>query len=66
MSRYVRSLIWGLALTETSMEGHNATNLNNYSGAMNPADGCKVIVKEALAKEGRTSVFIQKDGDYPW
>ncbi|KAJ7486157.1 hypothetical protein B0H11DRAFT_2231078 [Mycena galericulata] len=46
--------------------GFNATNLNNYTGAMNPSDGCKVIVKEALAKEGKSSVFIDKDGELPW
>ncbi|KAJ7486144.1 short-chain dehydrogenase/reductase SDR [Mycena galericulata] len=46
--------------------GHNATNLNNYAGTMSPADGCKVIVKEVLATEGKSSVFIHKDGQYPW
>ncbi|KAJ7432799.1 short-chain dehydrogenase/reductase SDR [Mycena galericulata] len=46
--------------------GHNATNLNRYTGSKDPADGCKVIVKEALAKEGKTSVFIKQDGEWPW
>jgi len=46
--------------------GFNATNLNNYAGTMSPADGCKVIVKAALEKEGRTGVFFNKDGDNPW
>ncbi|KAJ7936857.1 hypothetical protein B0H13DRAFT_2649292 [Mycena leptocephala] len=47
--------------------GLNATNLNNYiSVGGNPADGCKVIVNEALAKEGKSSVFIHKDGEYLW
>jgi len=47
--------------------GFNATNLNNYAQAAgSPADGCKVIVKEALAKEGKTSAFIHKAGEYPW
>ncbi|KAJ7624796.1 short-chain dehydrogenase/reductase SDR [Roridomyces roridus] len=47
--------------------GWNSTNLNHYNErAGNPAEGCKVIVREALAKEGKTSVFIHKDGEYPW
>ncbi|KAF7364848.1 Short-chain dehydrogenase/reductase family protein [Mycena venus] len=46
--------------------GFNATNLNNYAGTMSPADGCKVIVKAALEKEGRTGVFFNKDGDNQW
>jgi hypothetical protein len=51
----------------THIQGLNATNLNNYiSVGGNPADGCKVIVNEALAKEGKSSVFIHKDGEYLW
>ncbi|KAJ7602283.1 hypothetical protein B0H17DRAFT_1222810 [Mycena rosella] len=46
--------------------GYNATNLNQYAGTMDPADGCMVIVKEALAKEGRSGVFFGKDGDKKW
>ncbi|KAJ7487206.1 hypothetical protein B0H11DRAFT_2230526 [Mycena galericulata] len=46
--------------------GLNSTNLTNYSGGSDPADGCKVIVKEALAKEGKSAVFLHKDGEYPW
>jgi len=46
--------------------GFNATHLNNYAGTMSPAEGCKVIVKAALEKEGRTAVFFNKDGDLPW
>ncbi|KAJ7257547.1 hypothetical protein B0H12DRAFT_1218443 [Mycena haematopus] len=46
--------------------GYNATNLNQYKGTMSPAEGCKVIVKAALETEGRSGVFIHKDGDYPW
>ncbi|KAJ6468890.1 short chain oxidoreductase [Mycena sanguinolenta] len=46
--------------------GYNATNLNNYAGTMSPADGCKVIVKAALEREGKSGVFIHKDGEYPW
>jgi NAD(P)-dependent dehydrogenase (short-subunit alcohol dehydrogenase family) len=46
--------------------GFNATNLNNYAGTMKPEDGCKVIVQEALAKEGRSDVYFNKDGDIKW
>ncbi|KAJ7502631.1 short-chain dehydrogenase/reductase SDR [Mycena galericulata] len=46
--------------------GYNATNLNNYKGATDPADGCKVIVRAALEKEGRTGVYFNKDGDLVW
>ncbi|KAJ7624789.1 hypothetical protein FB45DRAFT_796732 [Roridomyces roridus] len=47
--------------------GLNATNLNNYMEAGgSPADGCKVIVKEALTKDGKTAIFVHKDGEYPW
>ncbi|KAJ7140833.1 hypothetical protein C8R44DRAFT_866523 [Mycena epipterygia] len=46
--------------------GFNATRLNGYTGTMSPADGCKIIVKTALEKEGKTAVFFNKDGDTPW
>ncbi|KAK7048690.1 short-chain dehydrogenase/reductase family protein [Favolaschia claudopus] len=46
--------------------GYNATNLNNYAGTMSPADGCKVIVKAALEKDGKTGVFFNKDGENAW
>ncbi|KAJ7627120.1 hypothetical protein FB45DRAFT_868373 [Roridomyces roridus] len=48
--------------------GMNATRINNYTDfGGDPKDGVKVIVKEALlANEGRTAVFIHKDGVYPW
>ncbi|KAJ7887631.1 oxidoreductase [Mycena olivaceomarginata] len=46
--------------------GYNATNLNNYAGTMAPSEGCKVIVKTALEQNGKTRVFIHKDGEYPW
>ncbi|KAJ6508415.1 hypothetical protein C8R45DRAFT_1208096 [Mycena sanguinolenta] len=46
--------------------GHNATNLNNYAGRMDPADGAKVIVEAALAKEGKSGVFFNKDGELKW
>ncbi|KAJ7327869.1 hypothetical protein DFH08DRAFT_816043 [Mycena albidolilacea] len=44
----------------------NATQMNNYGAGGSPAEGCKIIVKAALEKKGRTGVFIHKDGDYPW
>jgi hypothetical protein len=43
--------------------GYNATNLNNYTGTMSSAEGCKVIVKDALETEEITAVFFGKDGD---
>ncbi|KAJ7264857.1 hypothetical protein B0H12DRAFT_1230517 [Mycena haematopus] len=46
--------------------GYNATNLNNYHGTMDPADGCKVIVDAALEKEGKSGVFFNKDGEVKW
>ncbi|KAJ7113831.1 hypothetical protein C8R44DRAFT_740719 [Mycena epipterygia] len=44
--------------------GFNATRMNGYTGTMSPANGCKIIVKTALEKEG-TAVLIEKDGDRP-
>ncbi|KAF8139212.1 hypothetical protein K438DRAFT_1880474 [Mycena galopus ATCC 62051] len=46
--------------------GYNATNLNNYAGTMNPADGAKIIVESALAKTGKSAVFFDKDGEVKW
>ncbi|KAF7364853.1 Short-chain dehydrogenase/reductase family protein [Mycena venus] len=47
--------------------GFNATNLSNYAeAAKSPADGCKIIVKTALEKEGRTGVFFNEDRDLEW
>jgi hypothetical protein len=46
--------------------GFNKTNLNNYTGTEDPANGCMVMVKAALEKEGRTAVFFNKDGDVKW
>ncbi|KAJ6523517.1 hypothetical protein DFH09DRAFT_996895 [Mycena vulgaris] len=46
--------------------GFNATGLNNYTGTMSPADGCKIIVKAALETEGKTAVFIGQQGDVEW
>ncbi|KAJ6458165.1 hypothetical protein C8R45DRAFT_559268 [Mycena sanguinolenta] len=46
--------------------GYNATNLNQYAGTMNPADGAKVMVTAALAKEGKSGIFFNKDGEVKW
>ncbi|KAJ7029284.1 hypothetical protein C8F04DRAFT_45177 [Mycena alexandri] len=46
--------------------GFNATNLNNYTGTMDPADGAKIIVTTALTREGQSGVFIDKDGHVEW
>ncbi|KAJ7145284.1 short-chain dehydrogenase/reductase SDR [Mycena filopes] len=46
--------------------GFNATNLNHYTGTMDPADGAKIIVSSALEKEGKSGVFINKDGPVEW
>jgi hypothetical protein len=46
--------------------GFNATSMNNYAGTMKPEDGCKVIVQAALAREGKSGVFFDKDGEVKW
>ncbi|KAJ7689173.1 hypothetical protein B0H17DRAFT_643626 [Mycena rosella] len=46
--------------------GFNATNLNQYQGTMDPADGCMIIVQTALEKEGKSGVFFSKDGPVAW
>ncbi|KAJ7131681.1 short-chain dehydrogenase/reductase SDR [Mycena crocata] len=46
--------------------GQNATKANNYAGTRSPAEGCKIIVKTALAKEGRTGVFFNEEKDLDW
>ncbi|KAJ6585284.1 hypothetical protein B0H19DRAFT_417803 [Mycena capillaripes] len=46
--------------------GMNATKMNNYAGTRLPSEGCKVIVKAALEKEGRTGVFFNEEGDIAW
>ncbi|KAJ7130895.1 short chain oxidoreductase [Mycena filopes] len=46
--------------------GFNATNLNNYMGTMDPADGAKIIVSSALEKEGKSGVYFNKDGPLEW
>ncbi|KAJ7132923.1 short-chain dehydrogenase/reductase SDR [Mycena filopes] len=46
--------------------GFNATSMTNYAGTMDPADGVKIIVASALAKEGKSGVFFDKDGPLEW
>lgn len=46
--------------------GYNATNLNGYSGNMDPKDGVKVIVKHALGKLGKSPGFYSNFGELPW
>ncbi|KAJ7145283.1 short-chain dehydrogenase/reductase SDR [Mycena filopes] len=46
--------------------GFNATSMTNYEGTMDPADGVKIIVASALAKEGKSGVFFDKDGPLEW
>ncbi|KAK7024724.1 short-chain dehydrogenase/reductase family protein [Favolaschia claudopus] len=49
--------------------GFNATALTKdttQSGAGDPRDGCKIMVEAALATEGKSGVFITKDGEVPW
>ncbi|KAJ6508414.1 short-chain dehydrogenase/reductase SDR [Mycena sanguinolenta] len=46
--------------------GYNATNMNNYAGTMDPADGCKVIVQTALDKDGKSGVFLDRNGEVQW
>ncbi|KAJ7100032.1 hypothetical protein B0H15DRAFT_818424 [Mycena belliarum] len=47
--------------------GFNATNMSQYARtAGDPSDGCKIIVKTALAKQGKNGVFIHADGEHPW
>lgn len=48
-----------------SYPGFNATSMTQYNG-LSPADGCKIIVKTALEKDGRTAVFFNKDADLEW
>ncbi|KAK7050608.1 short-chain dehydrogenase/reductase family protein [Favolaschia claudopus] len=50
--------------------GFNQTSLTKdapgVAGAGHPRDGCKVMVEAALAREGKSGVFISKDGEVPW
>ncbi|KAJ7134905.1 hypothetical protein C8R44DRAFT_771783 [Mycena epipterygia] len=42
------------------------TKLSEHSGTVQPEDGCQIIVKTALEKEGRTAVFFSKEEDLEW
>ncbi|KAJ6530995.1 hypothetical protein DFH09DRAFT_1409702 [Mycena vulgaris] len=44
----------------------NPRGVDMPGGTMSPAEGCQVVVSEALKKEGRTAVFFNKDGDLAW
>lgn len=46
--------------------GYNATNMNNYSGTMDPKDGVKVIVAHALKKVGKSPGYYSNEGELPW
>ncbi|KAF8193273.1 hypothetical protein K438DRAFT_1969757 [Mycena galopus ATCC 62051] len=46
--------------------GFNQTNLNNYMGTMKPEDGAKVMVEAALAKNGKSGVFFNEEGEVEW
>ncbi|KAJ7087497.1 hypothetical protein C8R44DRAFT_893199 [Mycena epipterygia] len=64
----IRVVAWSLVRPPTSsfgFAGFNATSMTHYNG-MSPADGCKIIVKTALEKDGRMAVFFNKDADLEW
>ncbi|KAJ7134898.1 hypothetical protein C8R44DRAFT_437545 [Mycena epipterygia] len=46
--------------------GANGTKMSNFKYTRSPAEGCKIIVKTALEKVGRTAVFINQNGDIEW
>ncbi|KAF7977796.1 hypothetical protein HWV62_2703 [Athelia sp. TMB] len=46
--------------------GYNATNLNRYTGHLDPKDGVKVIVEHALGKVGKSPGFYSNEGEVPW
>ncbi|KAJ7133504.1 hypothetical protein C8R44DRAFT_870885 [Mycena epipterygia] len=46
--------------------GYVSTRINNHTGTMSPAEGCKIIVAAALETEGRTAVYFNKEGDLGW
>ena len=45
---------------------HNATNLNKYSGAIDPKDGSVVIVDHVLKKIGKSPSFWSATEEYQW
>ncbi|KAG9030706.1 hypothetical protein FRB95_003608 [Tulasnella sp. JGI-2019a] len=46
--------------------GYNATNMNGYSGPMDPKDGAKIMVEHSLSKKGKSPGYYSKDGELPW
>ena len=46
--------------------GYNATNLNNYTGTMEPAEGSKFMVSHVLERLGKSPGFYGKEGEVPW
>ncbi|KAJ6562323.1 hypothetical protein B0H19DRAFT_1259908 [Mycena capillaripes] len=46
--------------------GYVKTRMNNNTGTMSPAEGCKIIVAAALEREGRTGAYFSKEGDLEW
>jgi hypothetical protein len=42
--------------------GFNATNLNNYTGAIDPKVGCMLIVQHALERIGKSPGSYVDDG----
>lgn len=46
--------------------GYNATNMNQYSGHMDPKDGAKILVDYSLERRGKSPGYYSKDGELPW
>lgn len=46
--------------------GHNATNLNRFSGPMDPKDGAMVTVDHVLKKIGKSPSYWSADEELPW
>lgn len=46
--------------------GYNATNLNHYSGPIDPQDGAKVIADHVLKKIGKSPSFLSATEEHPW
>jgi NAD(P)-dependent dehydrogenase (short-subunit alcohol dehydrogenase family) len=46
--------------------GYCATDLNDHTGFMPASAGAAIVVRAALAEDGRTGVFLGGDGTTPW
>lgn len=46
--------------------GHNATNLNKFTGAKDPKDGAVVIVNHVLKKIGKSPGYWSETEEHPW